>query len=114
MDKLPQVAQQFIKTHFSTINVATIMQDYDSYDVIFSNGYKIEFDRKGNWEEVDCGTDAVPTAIIPANINNYVSKSFTENFIVDITKDRRKYNVELNNDIDLEFDKEGNFLRFDD
>ncbi|MCQ2285595.1 MAG: PepSY-like domain-containing protein [Bacteroidales bacterium] len=114
VDQLPQVAEQFIKTHFSEYNISAIMKDFDSYEVIFSNGYKIEFDRKGNWEEVDCVSDAVPTAILPAPINNYMVTSFADNFIVDITKDKRKYEAELNNGIDLEFDKDGNFLRIDD
>lgn len=114
IDQLPQTAQQFIKTHFANLTVGSIMADNDSYDVFFSNGYKVEFDKKGNWEDVDCRADEVPAAIIPASIRNYVSTNYAGSFIVDISKDNRKYEVELNNGIDMEFDKSGNFLRIDD
>lgn len=114
IDKLPQTAQQFIKTHFATLTVSNIMADHDSFDVVFSNGYKVEFDKKGEWEDVDCQRDEVPGAIIPTAIKNYVSTNYGGNIIVEISKDNRKYDVELNNGLDLEFDKSGNFLRIDD
>ena len=56
--QMPQLAQQFIKQHFSDSKVALAKMEsdflYKSYEVIFTNGNKVEFDKKGNWEEVDC------------------------------------------------------------
>ena len=55
--QMPQLAQQFIKQHFSDSKVALAKMEsdflYKSYEVIFTNGNKVEFDKKGNWEEVD-------------------------------------------------------------
>ena len=36
-----------------------------SYDVIFTNGDKLEFDKKGVWTEVNCKYSAVPVAVVP-------------------------------------------------
>ena len=70
---MPQQAQQFIKQHFADSKVALAKMEsdffYKSYEVIFTNGDKVEFDNKGNWEEVNCKYSSVPTAIIPAAID---------------------------------------------
>lgn len=39
-----------------------------SYDVIFTNGDKLEFDKKGVWTEVNCKYSAVPVAVVPEAI----------------------------------------------
>ena len=53
--QMPQLAQQFIKQHFSDSKVALAKMEsdflYKSYEVIFTNGDKVEFDNKGNWED---------------------------------------------------------------
>ena len=71
--QMPQLAQQFIKQHFSDskVTLAKMESDflYKSYEVIFTNGDKVEFYNKGNWEEVNCKYSSVPTAIIPAAID---------------------------------------------
>ncbi len=117
-EQLPTPAQQFIKQHFPNETVATIIKDYDdltyTYDVKFVSRKDLEFDKNGEWLQVDCQTEAVPIAIIPANIASYVSATFSQNFIVDIEREMWSYNVGLNNDLDLEFDKNGNFKRIDD
>lgn len=50
VNQLPQTAQTFIKTHFSDNKVAMAKMETDwfdkSYDVIFTNGDKLEFDKK--------------------------------------------------------------------
>lgn len=114
IDQLPQTSQQFIRTHFASLTVASIMADNDSYDVRFTNGTEVEFDKKGEWEDVDCVADAVPAAIIPSAIKNHISTNYPSNFIVEISKDHRKYDVKLNNGLEMEFDKNGQFLRMDD
>ncbi len=113
-NELPQNAQNFLNQHFESTEISFILQDYDSYEVKFTNGWEIEFDKQGNWTEVDCQTVAIPDAIIPTNILNYVKQNFAQNYIVKISKERNRYDVELNNDLELEFDKNGNFIRIDD
>ena len=69
VNQLPQTAQTFIKTHFPNNKVAMAKMETDwfdkSYDVIFTNGDKLEFDKKGIWTEVNCKYSAVPVAVVP-------------------------------------------------
>ena len=117
-DELPAIAQQFVNKHFSNLDIALIVKDYDNlsftYDVNFTNLYEVDFDKNGEWIKVDCQRDSVPEAIIPAGIANYVDTRFSGQYIVEIERNTRNYVVELNTGVDVVFDKEGNFKRIDD
>ena len=117
--QLPQAAQNFISKHYDEKNVSYVTEESEfltssEYEVRLKDGKKIEFDAKGEWKEVDGKKKAIPAAIIPAPVAAYVKKSFPENEIVKISRSSRKYEVELSNGLDLEFDKKGKFLRIDD
>ena len=107
-EKLPQQAQQFINQNFKDVGFLSAMKDDGKYDVVLKDGTEIEFTRKGEWEKVDCHLTEIPAAVIPPTILAYVQAQFPTNFIVKIDKDFREYDVELNNNIDLKFDKNGN------
>jgi hypothetical protein len=111
--QLPQKAQQFITTHFKGVEVLSATVD-DDYEVYLANGTKVEFTLAGDWKEVKCPGSAVPTAIIPAAITKYVKANFPNTKIVKIDKKYSGYDVELNSDMELKFDKNGNFLAIDD
>jgi hypothetical protein len=111
--QLPQKAQQFITTNFKGVEVLSATVD-DDYEVYLANGTKVEFTLQGEWKEVKCVAGAVPAAIIPAAISKYVKTHFPNTTIVKIDKKYNGYEVELNNDIELKFDKNGNFLAVDD
>lgn len=113
VSELPQTAQQFIKTYFSNQEVAYALKDNDSFEVAFASGYKVDFDKKGNWKEVDCKFDAIPAGIAPTAITDYVSRNFPTSFIVKIERDKKEYEVELNSGLDLKFDANGNFKKVD-
>lgn len=116
-EQLPQTAQQFVNRHFGDCVISHVIEDpspFDhSYKVYFSNRYEIEFDGDGQWTEVDCRADSVPTAIVPAAITAYVSQHYAQQFIVKISYEHREYEVELNTSLDLMFDKSGNFKYID-
>ena len=111
--QLPQKAQQFITTNFKGVEVLSATVD-DDYEVYLANGTKVEFTLQGEWKEVKCVAGAVPAAIIPAAISKYVKTHFPNTTIVKIDKKYNGYEVELNNDRELKFDKNGNFLAVDD
>lgn len=112
--QLPQKAQQFINTHFSSVGFLSAKQDDGEYEVMLKDGTKIDFTLKGDWKDVDCHVRAVPAAIVPAAISQYVKAGFPNNVITKIEKKYNGYEVELNNDLDLQFDKNGNFMGADD
>ena len=118
VEQLPPVSQQLIKKHFADTQVvfATMEAGFDkSYEVLFANGCKVEFDAKGEWTDVDCMHNSeVPAGIVPPNILAFVTKTHPGIKITDIDKDRRGYDVKLNNQAELVFDLTGNFLRYDD
>ncbi|MDR0365173.1 MAG: PepSY-like domain-containing protein [Bacteroidales bacterium] len=115
--QLPQISQNFITEHFSDEKISYIKIDKEllttDYEVTFVSGKEVEFDKNGTWREVDCKKAAVPAAIIPEKILQYVNQNYANSSIVKIGKEYRHYEVELANDLDLEFDLEGNFLRID-
>ena len=111
--QMPQQAQQFIKQHFADSKVALAKMEsdffYKSYEVIFTNGDKVEFDNKGNWEEVNCKYSAVPAAIIPATIQN----NYPDAKILKIERDKKDYEVKLSNRTELKFDLKFNLIDID-
>lgn len=115
---LPKVAQSFVDTYYSAKEVSYVLFEKDflekSYEVVFKDGIKVEFDGKGNWKEVDAKLNAVPSNLVPKAIKAYIAKSFPNNQIVQISKSPKKYEVELTNGLDLEFTKSGQFVRIDD
>ena len=116
--ELPQSSQTFVKTYFSDKQVSAIFKEIhgkNEYEVLFSDGAQIEFTSKGDWDEVkDRDADGVPTSFLPKAMLNYVVSNFSGANIIKINKERSKFEVELNNGVDLVFDKNGNFLRYDD
>ena len=110
---MPDAAQQFIAQYFAGATVVNVELDDFVYEVLLSNGVELDFDMNGNWREVDCHTFAVPQGIVPASIANFVSTSYPNNFIVKIEIKNQRYEIELNNHLDLVFDINGNFLYID-
>lgn len=116
--ELPQTAQQVINANFKDVKVALTKKEVDffgkSYDVIFTNGDKIEFDSNGHWEKISCKYSKVPTILIPSAILKYVDENFSNNPIIKIEKEKRGYEVELQNGLELEFNKNGQCVKIDD
>lgn len=116
LEQMPQKAQQFINAHFSERQISYAKLDEGTYEVRFADGTEADFNRKGEWDNVDCQRNAVPASIIslmPAAIQEYVQNNFAGAFIVAIDKDRNGYDIELNTDIDLKFNSKGEFKRVD-
>lgn len=117
IDKMPAAAQDFIKTHFDGLSVAVAKQEgafiIKNYEVIFSNGDKVEFNRNGVWTNVDCKYSSVPQAIVPDRIAKYVAEKFPGAQILQIEKEDRRYEVELSNNIDLKFNNSFEILDVD-
>ena len=110
ISQMPKKAQSFVQKHFADQSVAVAKMETDfldkTFDVIFTNGDKVEFDSKGKWTNVDCEHSQVPVEILPDEIHKYVTRHYPQAKVVKIElTDRKGYDVELNNGFDLEFDK---------
>lgn len=113
-DKLPAQAKQFVAAHFNGIEILSVRKDGFKYDVVLFDGTELEFSHGGQWIEVDCGLNPLPNGILPDNTAKYLTAKFPMNFATHVKYEHKRYEVELDNDLDLLFDKNGNYIGIDD
>lgn len=118
VNQLPAKAQTFIKTYFKSQKVTLAKQEselfYKSYDVVFTNGEKVEFDKAGEWTEVQCRQSEVPAQIVPEAIKNYVKANYSDAKILQIERDKKEYEVKLSNRWEIKFDSKMRVIDIDD
>lgn len=109
--ELPNAAQTFLSKHFPGDAVIKAEKDQGrrgmEYEVDLQSGAEIDFRDNGDWKEVKaaCG-NAVPSAIVPSAIAKYVSANFNGQSIVEISRKRGGYEVELSNGTELKLTKD--------
>lgn len=110
--QLPETAQTFLNTHFAGQTPTKIKLDSDGYDVEFGNDTDVEFDLLGNWYKVEVdNSDQIPQtviALLPQAAQTYISANYSSRKVESVKNKISTYEVELNGDIDLVFDKDGN------
>ncbi len=115
--RLPEPAQRFIERHFPDRTIALAKEETEflqkSYEVIFTDGCQVEFDGKGDWKQVECKSSAVPAAVIPAPILEYVKTHHPDASVVKIEKERREYEAKLSDRVELTFDSKFNLIDID-
>lgn len=115
--ELPQAAKTFVNKFFAKQMPSLITLDNDiiskTYEVVYADGTRVEFDSKGNWQEVETRTNAIPTGIVPQTILSDVVKRFPNQSIQHIERKRRGYELELSSGIELEYNRQGKLLRSD-
>ena len=84
-----------------------------NYDVIFTNGNKVEFDKRGNWKEVNCKYSSVPVDVIPSAIQKYVAENYPDAQVIKIERDKKDYEIKLSNKWELKFDLQFNLIDID-
>ncbi len=113
--ELPKSALDFIEKHFAGIPVDKAKKDAEhgekGYEVILSNGFELEFWKDGSYREVDGNDKPIPTAFIDPKIVDYVKKNYPNEKITHIDYGHKDVDVDLTGDKDLEFTKDGNFLK---
>lgn len=113
VNQLPAAAQTFLKKNFADAKIAVVRVETDFlekvYDVVFTNGNSIEFNRKGEWKEVDCKFDGVPSQIVPAAISKYVTENYPDAKIwkIELDKSDKEYELQLSNRWELKFNLDG-------
>ena len=116
-EKLPAAAQSFLKEYFPDSPISYVKKEADltpTYEVVLQNGTEIEFNKKGQWDNIDCKRLAVPAALIPAAISEYVNANFPGQSIVKIDRETYGHEIEMANGLELKFDKKGKLLHIDD
>lgn len=117
VNELPATAQTLLSKHFKgqKVMLATIESGVvnRSYDVVLRNGTKLEFDKKGNLTEIDCKQGIVPSQLIPQPIKNYLKENYKGETVRKIEWNKKEYEVELTNGIDLTFNKHFQLIDID-
>lgn len=116
---LPEAAKATIANNFkakvSLIKTEKTLGSITEYEVILSDGSEISFDKNGNWDNIDMPANvSVPKGFILKGMSDYVNKKHPGQKIVSIDKERNGFEIELSNGIDMKFDKNGNFIKYDD
>lgn len=115
--ELPKQALAFMDTHFNAKTIQLVEKDVDllsvSYKVTFTDQIEIEFDQSGAWEEVDGNKNQLPTTFLLKPIVTYITTNYPGAQVIKVSNERRIYEVELNNGLELEFTKTGEFKRID-
>lgn len=116
--ELPAAAQTFLKQYFGDRQISYIKVESEflakKYEVVMTDRTKIEFDGKGNWEEVDCKRNQLPKELIPAYIQQFVGTNYPSAAYHKIERDRGEVEVELSNRLSLKFNKKGQLIDIDD
>lgn len=115
---LPKAAQTVLANNFNAkVNLVKIDKELgrvSDYEVILTDGTEITFDKNGNWDNVEIGLKGtIPSYFIPKAISSYVKKNQPGQKIVGIDKERSGYDVELANGVEIKFNKDGNFIKYD-
>ena len=117
VNELPAKAQTLLTKHFNgqKVMLATIESGVvsRSYDVVLRNGTKLEFDKKGNLTEIDCKQGIVPSRLIPQPIKTYLKENYRGEAVRKIEWNKKEYEVELTNGIDLTFNKHFQLIDID-
>lgn len=113
--ELPEAAQEFLKKYFSYTSVDIVKKDAEhgekGYEVKLKDGTEVEFWKDGSYREVDGGKKPIPTAFIPKPVKEYVAKNYPNEKITHIDYGHKDLDVDLTNNIDLEFTKEGKIIK---
>ena len=78
IDNLPKAAQEFLATYFKDLTVAYAVEESkyfgSEYEVTYTDRTEVEFRADGQWSAVDRKYSAVPAAIVPQQIADFVAK----------------------------------------
>lgn len=116
---LPAESRLFLSDHYpkaavSHIKIEKNLLGTKGYDVILTNGVHVEFNRSGQWKEVEGHRTVIPEALVPPGIILYVRNNFADNEIVSIEKESYDCKIKLDNGLELLFDRNENLIEIDD
>lgn len=119
---LPEAARNFISSNLASetylyiakLNIPVYGTIYNAY---LTNDYKVKFDKDGLFKEIDRDDKAIASsilsAVLPEKAVAYLNTNFASVGVETVEKKSDRYEVELLNDLDLEFDLQGNLTASD-
>ncbi|HHT52053.1 MAG: PepSY-like domain-containing protein [Bacteroidales bacterium] len=115
--EIPAEIQTYVNTHFPDHQILQVIKETDgftvTYDVYLDKETELEFNRKKEIIKIDSEFE-LPDSVIPAKIKAYVVANFPAFYIVGWELEGNHQQITLNNDMDIEFTMDGDFIRIDD
>lgn len=114
---IPKNARDIISQNFtsaiSVVKEEKSMGSVSEYEVTLTDGTDISFNANGDWKSVETPVSrAVPEGLIPTAISRYVKEKHAGAYIDGIEKNKKGYEVDLSNGVDIQFDSSGNFVSY--
>lgn len=108
-EQLPYMAQNFLQRHFDGVEVKEVVCEQraslSQYEVALKGGVDLQFDRNGVCTEVRCKKSAVPDAVMPDEIVRQIHEQFPEHFVMKYEHDSRIYDIELDDNTEVTFNR---------
>ncbi|MCD8262419.1 MAG: PepSY-like domain-containing protein, partial [Bacteroides sp.] len=94
---LPEKGRSFLSEHFPAVKVSHLKKeneikdilDKKKYEVTLTDGTKIEFDKDGDWMEIESHGKEVPASVVPDRIRTYLSTHMSGQPVTQIEKSAR-------------------------
>lgn len=111
-DKLPKEARSFIVKYFPGDKVRNVEKEQGyrgmEYEVDFASGAEIDFREDGSWKEIKSAKGkVVPIGVVPAGIAKHVKTNYSGQGVVEISRKRGGYEVELADGTELKLTEDG-------
>lgn len=114
--EVPNEIKTYANTHFPNNEIIQVIKDLvgvkKTYDVLLMSNTTLEFNRKLNIIDIDSDAE-LPASVIPTKIQDYVMTHFPNNVITGWEIEDKHQQVGLDNDVELEFTMNGDFIRID-
>jgi hypothetical protein len=124
---LPDSLLEFLSNNYPDLAIASAWMDDDGYEIFLENGWELNFDLQGNFEYLDSSSDdddyeeeedytedddyvQISPESLPSSILDFITNNYPGSTITSAWMDDDGYEVFLNNNVELNFDSNGNFL----
>lgn len=117
VSELPQPAQHLLKTYFPGARVIHCIHSrtWGEYEVKIAGGYKLEFDKKGAWEEIDSRETPLSNRLVgllPTAAIEYLDGHYPDAKIEAMEQRSNVYKLSLTRpEMKLYFTKSGEFVK---
>lgn len=120
---LPENAKEYISRHFQNSAINHYEKETELLDIehkVYINhsgvSYRLEFDKYGNITEISSldNRTPLPQSVLPVKITQHAKQVYPNACIVEWEKKRSTQTIELDNGVELVYNRRGDFLRMDD
>jgi len=110
--EIPDQISAYVSKNFPGKNIENVFWDNHEYEVKLDDRTELEFEKNFSIKEIESDTP-LPQTVVPVKIWKFVTTRYPKQKIRSWKILNSGQEIELNNDIDLFFDLNGNFIRID-